>query len=175
MTETDHRARRTRARLTRWLGTRRRVAGLIAGVLAVAMFGVGIVFTVNVLGFLIGSVGATGEVVAVETVRTPDGREQPQVVVEYPDRNGLFRRVTAESPSEPPPEVGTDLGVLYDPDRPSEAVINDPSQLWRGVVASGSLAFVLGVLAEELLRGSRRVGAEPKVPDPTRPPVAGQA
>lgn len=150
-------------RLTRWPLSRRRIAGLTAAALAVAMFAVGIYFTVNVLGFLMGSVGATGEVVAVETGRTPEGREQTMVVVEYPDRNGQFRRVTAESPSELPPEVGTDLGVLYDPQRPSEAVINDPSQLWRGVVASGSIAVVLGILAEELLRGSRRVNAEPRV------------
>ena len=116
-------------------------------------------FAVNNLIFQFTAREAAGEVVALETARTPDGQVRVpveyQAVIEFPDFNGQFRRFTDGSTTGEPPAIGSDVMVLYNPNRPSEAKMANYLLIWRAAINAGVGALAAGILAEELLRGSR--------------------
>lgn len=143
------------------LGVRgpRRVLGLLTGALAVVVLLVALVVSAGNLMFWASTQSVIGEVVAVETVQDADGvpvQGRWRVVVEYPDRNGQFRRFDEEVRAVEVLEQGDEVAVRYRPRPPIEARIDNQWWIWRDATILGGVSLGLGVLAEELLRSRRR-------------------
>jgi hypothetical protein len=139
-------------------GARRMLGLLTAALAAVALLGA-LAYSVGNLLFLASTQSVIGEVVAVAEVRRDDGvpvEGRWRVVVEFPDRNGQFRRFEEEVRPIEAPRNGDEVAVLYQPQPPIEARINNPWWLWRDAAIWGGIALGLGVVAEELLRNRRR-------------------
>lgn len=137
----------------------RRTAGFLFAAVAIACVLIAGFFSVNNLIFQLTANQAAGQVVALETARTPEGQVRVpveyQAVIEFPDRNGQFRRFTDGSTTGEPPAIGSDVTVLYNPKKPSQAKMANYLLIWRAAINAGVGALIAGILAEELLRGSR--------------------
>lgn len=137
----------------------RRTAGRTVGLGAALALLVGLVLSIQAAVFHFSTAEAVGEVVAVEAVRDAAGEvreDRHAVVVEYPDRNGQFRRFDQEVEGTAP-EKGAEIGVRYRMGPPVEARIANAWWLWRPASVAGAIALILGLAAEELLRQRRRV------------------
>lgn len=136
----------------------RRLAGLLLAALATAALAVALVFAVLNLTFQLTTSEAVGEVVAVNPVpehaRTIAATHE--VVVEYPDRNGQFRRFD-ELVRGVAPTKGDDITVRYRMGPPVEARVANYWWIWRPATIAGAVALVLALGAEELLRNRRRL------------------
>lgn len=134
----------------------RRVLGSIIAISAVLLMLVTLFLAISNGVLQLTSLKATGEVVALETVRNDDGEVripvQYQSVIEFTDNNGQSRRFTDVAATGTPPAVGDDVGVLFDPDDPVDARLADYSLIWRRAVEFGVATLVFGIVAEELLR-----------------------
>lgn len=141
----------------------RRLIGRITAALAGAAVLVALVLSVGNAMFWNQTLTATGEVVAVDPAVDGQGSHIAgswMVVIEYPDRNGQFRRFD-EVVGGDPPESGDEIAVRYRPTPPIEARIDNPWWIWRDVTIWGGIAIGLGVVAEELLRNRRRLKYAP--------------
>ena len=137
----------------------RRVVGVasVGGALLAAL--VAVVFSVQALVFQISTAEAVGEVVAVEPAHTEVGDIQEgrhHVVVEFPDRNGQFRRFD-ELLSWPVPVKGAQIDVRYRMGPPVDARVWNVWRLWQPATLAGGVALGLGLVGEELLRSRRRI------------------
>lgn len=144
-------------------GPRRLIGRIIAALAGVAVV-VGLVLSVGNTTFMSQTLAATGEIVAADPALNDQGtaiEDRWVVVIEYPDRNGQFRRFDEVIRSDPPPERGDEIAVRYRPSPPIEARIDNPWGLWRDVTLCGGIAIGLGVVAEELLRNRRRLRYAP--------------
>lgn len=142
----------------------RRLAGLVAAALAAIALLVGIVFASMNLAFQLTATEAVGEVVAVTPVRTEAGEPRPGehvLTVEYPDRNGQFRRFDERVRGEAPAK-NDEIAVHYRMGPPVEARIANYWWIWRSATLAGSVALGLGLVAEELLRNRRRLVLQPR-------------
>lgn len=138
----------------------KRVVGLLAAAGAVLALVVALTFAAGNLAFLLTTQGVIGEVVAVDPVTGQDGvpvEGQYRLEVEFPDRNGQFRRFDEDIRALETPEVGDEIAVRYRPQPPIEARIDQPWWIWRDATIAGGVALGLGVVAEELLRNRRRL------------------
>lgn len=138
----------------------RRVIGLLAAASAVIALLVALTFATANLGFLVTTQGVIGEVVAVDPVTSQDGvpvEGQYRIEVEFPDRNGQFRRFDEDIRALATPKVGDEIAVRYRPQPPIDARIDQPWWIWRDATIAGGVALGLGVIAEELLRNRRRL------------------
>lgn len=121
------------------------------------------------LVFLATTVEAVGVVVAVRpdsgaTAGQPVRAVRPLLVVEYPDRNGQFRRFDEKVRGEAPAK-GAEIAVRYRMGPPVEARIANYWTIWEPATIAGAVGLGLGLVAEELLRNRRRF-AEPAGPEP---------
>lgn len=139
----------------------RRVAGLAAAAAAGLALIVALVFSVQALMFQFSTAEAVGEIVAVDPVVDGSGRprlDRHVVVVEYPDRNGQFRRFDQEVEGEAPAK-GAEIDVRYRMGPPVEARVANAWWLWRPASVAGAIALMLALVAEECLRTRRRLRA----------------
>ncbi|MDO5501244.1 MAG: DUF3592 domain-containing protein [Propionibacteriaceae bacterium] len=139
----------------------RRTIGWALAVLAGAAFLVAIVLAVINGVLLVATAEAVGEVVAVEPVTDAAGQprsERHRLVVEYPDRNGQFRRFDEQTRGVAPAK-GDEVPVRYRMGPPVEARVANPWWIWRPATFAGATALGLGLVAEELLRNRRRFAA----------------
>lgn len=134
----------------------RRVIGSITAISAVLLLVVTLAFTISNVVLQLTSLEATGEVIALETVRNDAGEVrvpvQYQTVIEFTDNNGQPRRFTDVAATGTPPAVGDDVGVLFNKNDPAKARLADYSLIWRRAVEFGVATLVFGIVAEELLR-----------------------
>lgn len=138
----------------------RRVIGLLAAAGAVAALVVMLVLATGNLVFLMATQGVIGEIVAVDRVIGAEGvpvEGHYRLEVEFPDRNGQFRRFDEDIGALETPTVGDEIAVRYRPQPPIEARIDQPWWIWRDATIAGGVALGLGVVAEELLRNRRRL------------------
>lgn len=140
------------------IGGVRRTAGLAAVVGAGLALIVALVFSVEALVFQFTTAEAVGEIVAVQPVTHPSGHvraDRHVVVVEYPDRNGQFRRFDQEVDGKAPVK-GEEIAVRYRMGPPVQARVANAWWLWRPASIAGAVALVLGLVAEEALRNRRQ-------------------
>jgi hypothetical protein len=138
----------------------RRVIGLLAALGAVLALIVALAFATSNLAFLLTTQGGIGEIVAVDPVLGEDGAPVEghyRLEVEFPDRNGQFRRFNEEIGEVETPEAGDEIAVRYRPHPPVDARIDQPWWIWRSATIAGGVALGLGVVTEELLRNRRRL------------------
>ncbi|WP_432558654.1 DUF3592 domain-containing protein [Granulicoccus sp. GXG6511] len=136
----------------------RRLLGLGAAAGAGLALIVALVLSVQALMFEFTTAEAIGEVVAVQPV--PAGTDQSRrdrhgVTVEYPDRNGQFRRFD-DVVGGTAPEKGGEITVRYRMGPPVEARVENRWWLWRPATIAGGVGLVLALFAEEWLRNRRR-------------------
>lgn len=138
-------------------GVRRALGFATAAGAALAAI-VALVFSVQALVFQLSTAEAVGEIVAVAPVFDAAGEprvDRQVVVVEYPDRNGQFRRFDQEVEGGPP-EKGAEIVVRYRMGPPVEARVENGWWLWRPASIAGGVALLLALAAEEGLRNRRR-------------------
>jgi len=143
------------------VGGVRRLGGLVAAATAAVAVVVSVVFAVQALAFQWTTAEAVGEVVAVHPVPDDAGAPQPDkhvVVVEYPDRNGQFRRFDQQITGTAP-EKNAELFVRYRMGPPVEARLANLWWLWRPATIASGGALIAAMAAEEALRNRRRLSA----------------
>ncbi|MDO5682001.1 MAG: hypothetical protein Q4G46_04135 [Propionibacteriaceae bacterium] len=143
-----------------WLAVRgvRRLIGLVAAGAALVALIVTLVLAAQALYFQVTSAEAVGEVVAVHPVVDDEGTpraDRTAVVVEYPDRNGQFRRFDEQVTGNAPVK-GAEVAVHYRMGPPVVARMANPWWLWRPASISSALFLGLALVAEEALRLRRR-------------------
>lgn len=139
----------------------RRAFGLAAAAGAGLALIVALVFSVQALVFQFSTSEAVGEIVAVEPVFDAAGqprRDRHVVVVEYPDRNGQFRRFDQEVEGSAP-EKGEEIAVRYRMGPPVEGRVANAWWQWRPASIAGGVSLVLALIAEEMLRSRPRSSA----------------
>lgn len=110
-------------------------------------------------GWFVATAGrASGEVIGHEPDLDPKtGQPRPGVhlKVEFPDRNGQFRRFTERAvvTGSDITGVGGEVSVIYDKKRPANARVLDYLGLFGYAAHLGIASLIAGVAAEELLRG----------------------
>lgn len=94
-----------------------------------------------------------GEIVDVATRQTTPGNLHYYAIVEFESRTGS-RRIESTCGQWPRrPQTGTAVTVIYDPDDPAQARIDDFAQRWfasLAVAGLGGIALLLGILLRTL-------------------------
>lgn len=139
----------------------RRSFGHMVGAVAVLSALVALFFGIGNLLFQVRSEPATGSVLALETLKGPDGQVQVpvrySVKIRYTDVEGREHVFIDPRPSATPPAIGEDVPLLYKPEHPESARIRNYLVIYREAIFFGVGAVLAGIVAEELLRRQHRL------------------
>lgn len=142
-------------------GRANRAAGVIMTVAALVGIGVAVAWAQKKFEFIEGATQAPGQIVDSKHSSGSDSSVYYPVVEYRPHRRGQVVRFVGDMGSSHPSwKVGDKITVLYDPDKPQKAIIEDGLWMYFGPLIIGGMALLFLVIGVYHLRGSR--GSSPE-------------